>query len=185
MSYLNILLFYTVFSPFIFIYGIGFERLCIISNNTISHFHFYAKNFIFVFIASSFSYVFFNFVAYPLHITFFFPFMLMTFLFFLEKGVDYLYEGFVYGEKPIAHNERVFTFGTVIFSLYEATSYFELFIIVLLSFILLFILSTLLRSIRRKMDAFNIENKLKNVPLLLITLAGIATAFYFMDAFYK
>ena len=107
--------------------------------------------------------------------------MMMTLLFFLEKGVDYLYEGFVYGEKPVAHNERVFTFGTVIFSLYEASTYLELLIIIFLSFAILFIISILLRSIRKKMDAFNIENKLKSLPLLLITLGAIATAFYFLD----
>lgn len=181
MNYLDTFIFYSFLSPFIFIYGIGLERLCIISNNTLTHFHFYAKNFILVFLASTFSYIFFKIIAYPLHITFFFPFMMMTLLFFLEKGVDYLYEGFVYGEKPVAHNERVFTFGTVIFSLYEASTYLELLIIIFLSFAILFILSILLRSIRKKIDAFNIENKLKSLPLLLITLGAIATAFYFLD----
>jgi len=185
MNYLDTLIYYSFASPFIFIYGIGLERLCILSNNTMTHFHFYAKNFAFVFVATSFAYIFFNFIAYPLHFTFFFPLFLMTLLFFLEKGVDYLYEGFIFANKPIAQNERVFTFGTVIFSLYEATTYLELLIIVFLSFALLFILSVLLRSIRKKMDAFNVENKLKNLPLLLITLGAVATAFYFLDVLYN
>lgn len=185
MNYFDTLVFYSFLSPFIFIYGIGLERLCIISNNTLSHLHFYAKSFIFVFLSSTFGYIFFNFLAYPLHITFFFPFMLMTLLFFLEKGVDYLYEGFIYQDKPVAHNERVFTFGTVIFSLYEACTYIELIIIIFLSFVLLFILSFLLRSIRKKVDSFNIENKLKSLPLLLLTLGAVATAFYFLDVVYK
>lgn len=185
MNYLHTLAFYSFVSPFIFIYGIGIERLCIISNNTVSHLHFYMKSFVFVIIASTFSYIFFNFIAYPLHITFFFPFMLMSLLFFLEKGIDYLYGGFICGNKPVAHNERVFTFGTVIFSLYEATSYLELLFIVFLSFAVLFALSILLRFIRKKMNMFNIENRLKNIPLLLITLGTMATGFYFLDIFYK
>lgn len=185
MNYLNTLVFFSFVSPLIFVYGIGLERLCINSNNTISHIHFYAKNFLLVFFASTLGYIFFKFLAYPLHITFFFPLILMAILFFLEKGIDYLYEGFVYAEKHVAHNERVFTFGTVIFSLYEASDYLELLIIVVLSFLILFILTTLLRSIRKKMDTFSIENKLKNLPLLLLTLGTMATAFYFLDVFYN
>lgn len=184
MNYWHTLIFYSFASPLLFVYGIGLERLCIVSNNSLSHLHFYAKNFLFVFATSTVGYVFFNVLAYPLHITFFFPLLLMIMLFFGEKGIDYLYEGFVYRGKPVAHSERVFNFGTVIFALYEASSYIELLLIVLVSFVLLIIFATLVRSIRKKMDAFNIENKLKNLPQLLITLGAISTALYFLDVLY-
>jgi len=178
------LLFYSIISPLLFSYGIGLERLCIMSANRAKEVHFYAKNFIFVFLASSLAYVIFHFILAPLYLGFTFPFLLIICLFFLEKGLFYLYEGLITSTYTLAHNERLFTFGTVVISLYEASSYIELFFITLTSFVNLIIFTIILRSIRKKANSFNIETKWRSLPLLLISLGIIATALYLVDIYF-
>lgn len=184
MKYLYLLMFYTCISPFVFAHGIGLERLFILSNNNQPNFHFYAKNIIFALISSSISYFLLHFILHPLHLDFFFPIVLLSVLFFLEEGIFYLYENFICDSPTFAKNERIFSFGTVLLSLYEGSSFLEVLFLVLVSFLFMFVFSVLLRSIRKKIDTFNIENKWKALPLLLITLGIICTAFYFMDLFY-
>ena len=178
------LIFYSFISPLMFFCSICFERLCILSGNRLSHKHFYIKNFIFVFFTSSFCYLLFYFVLAPLYLSFLFPVALATSLFFFEKGLFYLYDVFFGENVLIAENERIFSFGLVVISLYESSSYIEMFIITCLSFLILMLFHVLLCSIRRKIDSYNIENKWRGVPLFLVTLGIICTALYFMDLFY-
>jgi len=178
------IVFYSIISPLLFSYGIGLERLCIMSANRAKEVHFYTKNFLFVFLASSLAYVIFHFILSPLYLGFSFPFLLIIYLFFLEKGVFYLYDGFISKAYTIAHNERLFTFGTVVISLYEASSYIELFFITLASFFNLIIFTIILRSIRKKANSFNIETKWRPLPLLLISLGIVATALYLVDVYF-
>lgn len=178
------LVFYGIISPLLFTYGIGLERLCIMSANRAKKSHFYIKNFVFVFLASSFAYVVFHFVLSPIYLGFSFPVLLIIFLFFLEKGLFYLYDSFISNSYTLAHNERLFTFGTVIVSLYESSSYMELVFIVFMSFIDFIVFTILFRSIRKKIDSFNIETKWRSLPLLLISLGIIATALYFVDIYF-
>lgn len=60
----------------------------------------------------------------------------------------------------------------------------ELVFIVLMSFIDFIVFTILFRSIRKKIDSFNIETKWRSLPLLLISLGIIATALYFVDIYF-
>ncbi|MGP1439752.1 MAG: hypothetical protein ACTTJ3_03315 [Treponema sp.] len=183
MSYLHCASFYILISPFMFVYGVGLERLSILSGNTLNHLHFYLKNIIFVFLSSSVSYFLFHFCINPLHISFLFPLIIVAILFFFEKGVIYLYDGFVANTTQVAEHEKVFTFGTVVFALCESTSYIEVLLIVAISFLFMLFFHTMLKAIRKRIDVFNIENRWKSLPLLLISLSIITSALYFIDAY--
>lgn len=183
MNYLHIAFFYTLISPFMFIYGIGLERLAILSANSLNHLHFYLKNFIFVFISSTVSYFLFNFCLKPLHLSFIFPLVFISILFFFEKGVIYLYEGFFDASPQIAEHEKVFTFGTVIFALYESTSYVEVLLVISISFLFMLFFSAILKAIRKRIDVFDIENRWKSLALLLISFGIINSALYFIDVY--
>ena len=172
MNYIYIALFYIFVSPFIFIYGIGLERLSILSGNNLNHIHFYLRNLIFVFLSSTVSYFLFNFCITPLHLSFIF-----------EKGVIYLYEGFIDSRTQIAEHEKVFTFGTVILALYESASYVEVLLILAISFLFMIFFHVILKAIRKRMDVFNIENRWKSLPLLLISFGVITSALYFIDIY--
>ncbi len=184
MLYLYMLVFYSFVSPFMFGHCVGLERLFILSSNSLSNFHFYAKNFLFATLSSALAYALMQFIFSPLHLTSIFPIALVSLLFFLEKGIFYLYEVFISGEHTLAQNERIFTFGTVILALYEGEGFWQVLFLVCISFVLLFVFARLLRSIRKKIDTFNIENRWRALPLLLTTFGMICTAFYFMDLFY-
>lgn len=183
MNYLHIAFFYSLISPFMFIYGIGLERLAILSGNSLNHLHFYLKNLIFVFLSSTLSYFLFNFCLKPLHITFIFPLILLAILFFFEKGVVYLYQGFINYSVQIAEHEKVFTFGTVIFALYESASYIEVLLIVAISFLSMIFFHAILKAIRKRIDVFDIENRWRSLPLLLISFGIITSALYFIDVY--
>jgi len=183
MNYIYIALFYIFVSPFIFIYGIGLERLSILSGNNLNHVHFYLRNLIFVFLSSTVSYFLFNFCITPLHLSFIFPLILVFILFFFEKGVIYLYEGFIDSRTQIAGHEKVFTFGTVILALYESASYVEVLLILAISFLFMIFFHVILKAIRKRMDVFNIENRWKSLPLLLISFGVITSALYFIDIY--
>lgn len=183
MNYLHITLFYTFISPFMFIYGIGLERLYILSGNSLNHIHFYLRNLIFVFLSSTVSYFLFYFCFKPLHLSFVFPLLLVAILFFFEKGVLYLYSGFVSYMPQVAEHEKAFAFGTIILALYESSSYFEVLLIIAISFLFMFFFHGLLKAIRKRIDVFNIENKWKSLPLLLISFGIITSALYFIDVY--
>lgn len=183
MNYLHIIFFYIFISPFMFIYGIGLERLSILSANNLSHLHFYLKNFIFVFLSSTASYFLFNFCLKPLHLFFISPFVFTFILFFFEKGVLYLYEGLLDATVQIAEHEKVFTFGTVIFALYESVSYIEVLLVISISFLFMLFFHITLKAIRKRIDIFDIENRWKSLPLLLISFGMITSAFYFIDVY--
>lgn len=183
MNYIHLAFFYIFVSPFMFIYGIGLERLSILSGNNLKHVHFYLRNFIFVFLSSTTSYFFFYLCVKPLQITFIFPLILVAILFFFERVVIYLYEGFVDATPQIAEHEKLFTFGTVILALYESTSYIEVLLVITISFLFMFFFHGMLKAIRKRIDVFNIENKWKNLPLLLISFGIVTSALYFIDVY--
>lgn len=183
MNYLHYAFFYVLISPFMFIYGIGLERLSILSANNLKHTHFYLKNLIFVFLSSTVSYFLFNLCLKPFQFTFIFPLILLAILFFFEKGVVYLYERFVDATPQIAEHEKIFTFGTVIIALYESSSYIEILLVIVISFLFMLFFHALLKAIRKRIDAFNIENRWKSLPLLLISFGIITSALYFMDVY--
>lgn len=79
------LVFYGIISPLLFTYGIGLERLCIMSANRAKKSHFYIKNFVFVFLASSFAYVVFHFVLSPIYLGFSFSSSFDYFSFLFRK----------------------------------------------------------------------------------------------------
>lgn len=184
MKWLYILAFYSFISPFMFTFCIGIERLVILSASSLSHFHFYGKNFLFVFFTSTFLYLLFHFFLSPLYLAFAFPVLLVLVLIFSEILTFSIYNNFISKKYTVANEERVFTFGTIILALYESSSYLELFSIIILSFLWMFILNTFLFAIRKKINFFTTENKWKSLPLLLITLGIISLSLYFMDVFY-
>ncbi|MGP1437437.1 MAG: hypothetical protein ACTTKH_00020 [Treponema sp.] len=167
-----------------FMYGIGLERLSILSGNNLKHSHFYLKSLTFVFSTSTVAYVLFNFFLKPLYLSFLFPLILIALLFFFEKGVAYLYAGFVDSTPQIAEHEKIFTFGTVIISLYESAMYVEILFIIAISFLLMIFFHAILKAIRKRIDVFNIENRWNNLSLLLISFGFIASALYFIDVMY-
>ena len=185
MRWLNIVAFYSFISPFLFTFCIGLERLAILSASSLSHLHFYAKNCLFVFVTSTFLYLLFHFILSPLYLSFAFPIVLIVVLIFSESLIFSMYNSFISRKYTVANEERVFTFGTVILALYESSNYLELFSIVFLSFLWMFILNTFLFEIRRKVNFFTAENKWRSLPLLLITLGIISASLYFMDVFYS
>ncbi len=183
MNYIHMALFYTCISPFMFSYGIGLERLYILSGNNLNHLHFYLKNLIFVFVSATASYLLFNFCFKPLHLDFVFPLFFVAVLFFFEKSVIYLYDGFVSYTPQIAEHEKVFTFGTVVIAVYESANYVEVLLIIIISFLFMLLFHGLLKAIRKRIDVFNIENRWKSLPLFLITLGIISSALYFIDIY--
>ena len=95
----------------------------------------------------------------------------------------YLYEGFFDASPQIAEHEKVFTFGTVIFALYESTSYVEVLLVISISFLFMLFFSAILKAIRKRIDVFDIENRWKSLALLLISFGIINSALYFIDVY--
>ena len=180
---LRIAFFYILISPFMFMYGIGLERLSILSGNTLNHSHFYLKNLIFVFLSATVSYFLFYFCIKPLQLFLVFPLLFIAILFFFEKGVVYLYDGFVGSTAEIGKHEKIFTFGTIVFALYESASYIEVLLIIAISFLSMLFFHVMLKAIRKRIDVFNIENRWKSLPLLLISFGIVASALYFIDVY--
>jgi len=83
----------------------------------------------------------------------------------------------------VAEHEKAFAFGTIILALYESSSYFEVLLIIAISFLFMFFFHGLLKAIRKRIDVFNIENKWKSLPLLLISFGIITSALYFIDVY--
>ena len=185
MRWLYIFTFYSFISPFIFTFCVGVERLVILSANSLLHFHFYVKNFVFTFLTATFSYLLFNFIISPLYLVFAFPVLLAVILIFSEHFIFCIYHSFISDSYTVANEERVFSFGTVILALYESSSYLEVFSIVLLSFLWMIVLNTFLFSIRKKVSFFTVESKWRALPLLLIILGIVSLSLYFMDVFYS
>ena len=95
----------------------------------------------------------------------------------------YLYEGLLDATVQIAEHEKVFTFGTVIFALYESVSYIEVLLVISISFLFMLFFHIILKAIRKRIDIFDIENRWKSLPLLLISFGMITSAFYFIDVY--
>lgn len=181
MNYIAAIIFYTLTSSTLFIYGIGLERLYFHSLSERPVLHFYIKNLIFIFITSSVLWLFSKYVLFPLKFYFLLPLFFITAAVSAEKLISNLYGRLFSSANYTAENEKIFTYGTILFTLYNASSYIELIFIIFTAFLTLFLFTAVLKSVRIKIINGNSNVYGKIMPLTLISLGIIGFILYSAD----
>lgn len=181
MNCLMPIIFYMLACSVLFIYGIGLERLYFHSLSERPVLHFYIKNFVFVLIVSSFLWFFTKFVLFPLKMYFLLPLFLIAIIITGENLISILYKKIFPAAKYTVENEKVFTYGTILFGIYNSSGYSELLFTVFISFLTLFLFTIILKSIRIKIIDRNPHVYTNIMPMTLISLGVIGFTLYLID----
>ena len=178
MFILSLIFFYTFPASLIFLYGIGLERL---SMNARSHrviIPFILKSGALMLIAAPLSYSFGFYILTPIGLAALTPLLSLIIIYACELVFIRVFPG-RYENRLI--RERLFAAGTVIFALYQACSYLELIVILLIALAGMLLWSFVLCAVKRRVDESHVSAQWKNAPLLLISMGIIALALYAWD----
>ncbi len=170
----SLLFFYTVPASMLFIYGIGLEQLIINSRSKQSCFVHTGKTMLMMFCAASVIRLIQVYVHLPLKLNFFLPIVAGGMLVLSELLIQWLFTKKI----VIQPQERVFSYGTVLFAFYFAFSYLELVIIIVSAGTGLLIWTAILRSTLLRIDEIKCPAQWKKMPFLFIIIGFISLALY-------
>lgn len=181
MKYIAAIIFYTLTSSVFFVYGIGLERFYIHSMSEKKVWHFYAVNFVLIFFTASFLRFVSGYILLPLGMYFLLPLVFFCATAGAEKAVFILYKKIFPLSNFTAINEKIFTYGIILLSVYTASCYAELLLIILSAFVSLFVFTAVLSAIRVKIGERkkNIGGKL--VPVILTSMGFLGFILYFVE----
>ncbi len=172
----SLIFFYMVPASLIFIHGIGLERLTMSARSERTALRFILKNAAFMLPAASLCWLFMQYILAPIGLLFLTPLFSALLLYFGEHLTAYLFR-----TPPKLLQERLFSYGAVLFALYYAFSYWELLIIILSACAGMMLWTLILYAITLRIDESKMSSRWKNAPLLLIAMGIIALSLYAWD----
>lgn len=158
--------------------GIGVERALIFSRSNFDLW-FYGRNFCLSVLGTSLIYFLQKYFFAPVDLLFFIPFLLIGFLLLANLLVSQIFE-----EKTLAKKEINFLVGISLFALFEASSFFNLILIIVVGFLSLLLCELLLKAFTALVAKRRASYYLKLGSLSLIMLGMISLIIAAINLFY-